>query len=141
VQHVEQLNAYVVQMPCWYNSPSYNPGMTPANVPFPEADLVSHVLQMCLQAWQDQYNLHKKGMTPVDMRLLLTSFEAIICVCTQERANKPSSKKASVKIKVNQAIQYWIYEAGYQEIPFQEALQLLQETWGCTYYTCYEGML
>jgi hypothetical protein len=47
VQHVEQLNAYVAELPCWYYSPSYVTGMTPANVPFMEADLASHVLQMC----------------------------------------------------------------------------------------------
>ncbi len=60
IQRVEQLNAYVVQLPCWYYSPSYNPGMTPANVPFTEADLASHILQMCPHQWQDQYNLQKR---------------------------------------------------------------------------------
>jgi hypothetical protein len=48
VQHVEQLNAYIAQLPCWYYSLSYNAGMTPANVLFTEADLANHVLQMCL---------------------------------------------------------------------------------------------
>ncbi len=48
VQHVKQLNAYVVQVPCWYHSPSFVAGMSPANVPFTEADLASHVLRMCL---------------------------------------------------------------------------------------------
>ena len=28
VQHIEQLNAYVAQLPCWYYSLSYNPSMT-----------------------------------------------------------------------------------------------------------------
>ncbi len=68
VQCVEQLNAYVAQLPCWYYSPSYNPGMMPANVPFSKADLASHVLRMCPHQWQDQYNLQEKGMTPMDMR-------------------------------------------------------------------------
>ncbi len=54
VQHVEQLNAYVVQLPCWYYSQSYNAGMTPANVPFSKADLTSHVSWMYLHLWQDQ---------------------------------------------------------------------------------------
>ncbi len=48
VQHVEQLNAYVVQLPCWYYSSSHNAGMTPANVLFTKADLASHILWMCL---------------------------------------------------------------------------------------------
>jgi hypothetical protein len=61
VQRIEQLNAYVVQLTCWYYSPSYNPGMTLANVPFTKADLASHVLRMCPHQWQDQYNLKKGG--------------------------------------------------------------------------------
>jgi hypothetical protein len=73
--------------------------MTPANVPFSEADLVSHVLQMCLHQWQDQYNLQEKGMTPMDMRSLQASLEAIKRVCTHEKAHVPSSKKASHKNK------------------------------------------
>jgi hypothetical protein len=45
VQCVEQLNAYAVQLPCWYYSPSYITGMTPVNVTFTKADLVSHILR------------------------------------------------------------------------------------------------
>jgi hypothetical protein len=70
VQHVEQLNAYIAQLPCWYYSPSYNPGMTLTNVPISKADLASHVLQICPHQWQDQYNLQEKCMTPMDMRSL-----------------------------------------------------------------------
>jgi hypothetical protein len=57
VQRVEQLNAYVAQLPCWYYSLSYNAGMMPVNVLFTEADLESHVLRMSPHQWQDQYNL------------------------------------------------------------------------------------
>ncbi len=99
VQSVEQLKAYIPQQLCWYYSPSYNPRMTPANVLFTEADLASHVLWMCPHAWQDQYILHKKDMTPVDMCLLLPSLEAIERICTQEKAKASSSKKASIKSK------------------------------------------
>jgi hypothetical protein len=65
VQHVEQLNPYIVQLPCWFYSPSVKPNTTSANVSFTEADLASQVLQMCPLTWQDQFNLHKKGMTSV----------------------------------------------------------------------------
>ncbi len=99
VQCIEQLNAYVVQLPCWYYSPSYNPGMTPANVPFTKADLASHILRMCLHQWQDQYNLKEKGMTPVDMCSLQASLKAIEHVCTPEKAHVQSGKKASQKSK------------------------------------------
>jgi hypothetical protein len=53
VQRVEQLKAYIAQLPCWYYSPSYNPSMTLANVSFTKADLVSHVLRMCPHGCQD----------------------------------------------------------------------------------------
>jgi hypothetical protein len=99
VQHIEQLNAYVAQLPCWYCSQSYNPGMKPANVLFTKTDLASHILWMCPHAWTDLYNLQEKGMTPMDMRSLLASLEAIEHVCTQEKANAPSVKKASIKSK------------------------------------------
>jgi hypothetical protein len=99
VQHVEQLNAYIVQLPCWYYSLSYNAGMTPANVPFTDADLASHIFQMCPHQWQDQYNLQEKGMTPMDMRTLQASLEAIKNVCTHEKAHAPSGKNFSHKNK------------------------------------------
>ncbi len=97
VQCVEQLNAYVAQLPCWYYSPSYNASMMPANVPFTEADLVSHVLWMCPHQWQDQYNLQEKDMTSMDMGSLQASLEAIERVCTHKKAHAPSSGKASHK--------------------------------------------
>jgi hypothetical protein len=39
-------------------------------------------------AWQDQYNRHEKGGTPVDMHLLLLSLEAIEHVCGREGSDK-----------------------------------------------------
>jgi hypothetical protein len=97
IQHVEQLNTYVAQLPCWYCSPSYNAAMTSANVLFSEADLASHILQMCPHQWQNQYNLQEKGMTPMDMCSLQASLKAIEHVCTPEKAYTPSIKKASHK--------------------------------------------
>ena len=99
VQRIEQLNAYFAQLPCWYYSPSYNAGMLPANVPFSEADLASHILRMCPHQWQDHYNLQEKGMTPMDMCTLLASLEAIEHVCTHKKAPAPSGEKASQKSK------------------------------------------
>jgi hypothetical protein len=87
LQHVEQLNAYVMQLPCWYYSLSYVTDMTPANVPFTEADLASHVLWMCPHQLQDQYNLQEKGMTPMDMRSLQASLKAIEFMFTPEKAH------------------------------------------------------
>ncbi len=97
IQRVEQLNTYIVQLACWYHSPSYIAGMSPANILFTEADLASHILWMCLHQWQDQYNLQEKGMTPMDMCTLLDSLKAIECVCTHKKAHVPSGEKASQK--------------------------------------------
>jgi hypothetical protein len=97
VRHVEQLNAYIAQMPCFCNSPSFNATTKPENVPFTEAKLGSHVLRMCPIQWQDQYNLNEKSMTLMDLHLLLTSFEAIERICTHEKAKSESSEKASHK--------------------------------------------
>ncbi len=56
--------------------------------------------------WQDQFNLHKKGGTPVDMRLLLLSLEAIKRVFSQEISNKSNAsrdEKALHKNKLDQS--------------------------------------
>jgi hypothetical protein len=47
VHRVEQLNAYIAQMPCFYYSPNANASTKPENIPFTEAELGSHVLCMC----------------------------------------------------------------------------------------------
>jgi hypothetical protein len=101
VRHVEQLNAYIAQMPCFYNSPSANATTILANVSFTKSELRNQVLQMCPLQWQDQYNLHKKGMMPLDMHLLLTSLEAIEHLCTQEKASAQSEKASNKGKKSN----------------------------------------
>jgi hypothetical protein len=74
-------------MPCFYYSPNANASTKPENLPFTEAELGAHVLRMCPLHWQDQYNMNKKGMIPMDMRSLLTLLEAIERICTTRRAN------------------------------------------------------
>ena len=96
VRRVEQLNAYIAQMPCFYYSPNANASTKPENVPFTEAELGAHVLRMCPLQWQDQYNLNEQGMTPMDMRTLLTLLEAIERVCTPEKGKQEEkAEKAS----------------------------------------------
>jgi hypothetical protein len=84
-------------MPCFYYSPNANTSTKPENVPFMESELGSHVLRMCPIQMQDQYNLNEKGMTPMDMHLLLTLLEAIKRVCTYKKGKMESSKKSSNK--------------------------------------------
>jgi hypothetical protein len=86
-------------MPCFYYSPNVNASTKPKNVPLTEAELGAHVLRMCPIQWQVQYNLNEKGMTPMDMRSLLTSLEAIECMCTYEKGKLESSEKSSHKSK------------------------------------------
>jgi hypothetical protein len=100
VRRIEQLNAYIAQMPCFYYSSNANASTKPKNIPFTEkAELGSHVLPMCPIQWQDQYNMNKKGMMPMDMHSFLTLLEAIECVCTYKKAKPESSEKASNKGK------------------------------------------
>ena len=73
--------------------------MIPMNMPYAKADLASHILQMCPHVWQDQYNLHEKGGTPMDMCLLLLSLEAIEHICNQGRYNASPNKKAAYSEK------------------------------------------
>jgi hypothetical protein len=47
VRRVEQLNAYISQIPCFYYSPNANASTKPENVLFTEAELGAHVLRMC----------------------------------------------------------------------------------------------
>jgi hypothetical protein len=58
-RRVEQLNACIAQMPCFYYSSNANASTKPENVPFMEAELGSDVLQMCPIQWQDQYNMNE----------------------------------------------------------------------------------
>jgi hypothetical protein len=99
VRCVEQLNAYIAQMPCFYYSPHTSASTKPENIPFTEAELGAHVLHMCPLQWQDQYNMNKKGMTPINMRLLPTLLEAIERVCTYKKGKSESSEKSSHKSK------------------------------------------
>jgi hypothetical protein len=64
-----------------------------------EAELGAHVLRMCPIQWQDQCNLNKKGMTPMDMHSLLISLEVIERLCTYEKGKSESSENSSHKSK------------------------------------------
>jgi hypothetical protein len=86
-------------MPCFYYSPNTNASTKPENIPLMDAELGSHVLRMCPIQWQDRYNMNKKGMMLMDMRLLLTLLEAIECVCTYKKGKSESSEKSSNKGK------------------------------------------
>jgi hypothetical protein len=99
IWRVEQLNAYIAQMPCFYYSPHANASTKPENIPLTEAELGAHVLRICPLQWQDQYNMHKKDMTPMDMRLLLTLLEAIERICTYKKGKLDTFEKFDKSFK------------------------------------------
>jgi hypothetical protein len=86
-------------MLCFYYSPNTNASTKPKNILFTEAELGSHVMYMCPLQWQAQYNMNKKGMMPMDMRLLLTLSEAIKRICTYKKGKAESSEKSSHESK------------------------------------------
>jgi hypothetical protein len=100
VCRVEQLNAYIAQMPCFYYSPNANASTKPENISFMEAELGAHVLRMCPLQWQDQYNMNKKGMASMGMRSLLTSLEAIERICVRPRIRKFPVLKLALPVLV-----------------------------------------
>jgi hypothetical protein len=57
---------------------------------------------MCPLTWQDQYNSSKKGMMPMDMRLLLTSLEAIERICTCEKGKSDNFEKSDKSSNKNE---------------------------------------
>ncbi len=103
----------------------------PANVPFSEADLASHVLRMCPHQWQDQYNLQEKGMTPMDMRSLQASLKAIEHICTPEKTHAQSGKKASHK---NKAGAKWpsngATKQAHKKVHFEKSCELCKKHGG-----------
>ncbi len=101
----------------------------------PKADLVRPVQWMYPHTWQDQFNLHKKGMMPVDIQLLLMSLEAIEHICVQERSNAQSMENTSNEgVKWKQETWYQVYVQSSQESSHQESLQPLQKAWGRVYH-------
>ncbi len=96
---VEQLDAYIAQIPCFYYSPNANASTKTKKDLFMEAEQGAHVVCMCPLQWQDQYNMKKKGMTLMDTRSLLTLLEVIECLCTYKKGKSESSKKLSHKSK------------------------------------------
>ncbi len=103
-------------MPCFYCSLHANASTKPKNFLFTEAELGAHVLHMCPLPWQDQYTMNKKGMTSMDMRLLLTLLEAIERICTHEKGkpdNNEKSDKSSYKGEKGKSIPVPILRFGF----------------------------
>jgi hypothetical protein len=96
---------------------------------------------MHLHGWKD-YNLHEKGMTPMDMHLLLTSLEAIERMCTQEKAHAQSGKKASAKSKTGTK---WPSTGATKQVSkkvhFEKYCKLCKKHGGRAYHAHHQGLL
>jgi hypothetical protein len=117
VRRVEQLNAYIAQMPCFFYSPHANASTKPENILFTEAELGSHVLRMCPLQWQDQYNMNEKGMMPMDMCSLLTLLKAIERICTYEKGKSEFQDVFQEGREREEMPWYQFYGQGTQESP------------------------
>ncbi len=102
-----------------------------------KADLGIHILQMCPHTWQDQYNLH-------DSSGHMFALKANEHICAEERSNmhhNPMRKLPTRARKETKETWYWVHSQSPQESSHQEALQPLQETWGCIYHAQHKGLL
>ena len=72
---MEQLNSYLENLQSLFQSPKANSATKPV-MPLEDADLMTHLLQMCPVKWQRQYNLMENS-TPVSTRALLMVLENI----------------------------------------------------------------
>jgi hypothetical protein len=68
-QGIEQLNSYLLHLPCTYDSPHKIAATKPIQS-FDEAELANLLLCMCPKSWQDQYDL-TQDLLPQSIRKLL----------------------------------------------------------------------
>ena len=72
---VDQLNSYLKNLPSLFQSPKANLA-TKLVMPLKDANLATHLLQICPVKWQQQYDLMENS-TPVSTRALLLVLENI----------------------------------------------------------------
>ncbi len=100
-QRVEQLNSYLLHLPCTYDSPRATAATKPVQS-FDEAELANLLIRNCPESWQDQYNLTQDSI-PQSVRKLLGILENVEKVVAnsnaKERAKKESTEKATGKCK------------------------------------------
>ncbi len=96
-QRVEQLNSYLLHLPCTYESPRATTATKPVQS-FDKAELANHLLRMCPESLQDQYNL-TQDLLPQSVRKLLGILENVEKVVAnsdaKERAKKECTEKAT----------------------------------------------
>jgi hypothetical protein len=95
-QRVEQLNSYLLHLPCTYDSPRATTATKPVQS-FDEAELANLLLCMCPESWQDQYDLTQDSL-PQSIRKLLGIFENIEKVVASSNAKEKATKESTEKV-------------------------------------------
>ena len=95
-QRVEQLNSYLLHLPCTYDSPRGTVATKPIQE-FDEAELANLLLCMCLKSWQDQYNLNQE-LLPQSIRKLLGILENVKKVVANSNAKEKATKESTEKV-------------------------------------------
>jgi hypothetical protein len=90
-QRVEQLNSYLLHLPCIYDSPCVTAATKPVQS-FDEAELANLLLCICPESWQDQYNL-TQDLLPQSVRKLLGILENVKKVVTSSNAKEKTEGK------------------------------------------------
>jgi hypothetical protein len=123
-------------------SPSTNTTMIPANILFTEAEaeLESHVLWVCPLQWQDQYNLHEKGMMLLNMCLLIPFLRLLSTYVPRKRPTAHNPRKLPPRTRMARSDLAPNLRPELPRKVHQEALQPLQEAWGCAHYAQYERL-
>jgi hypothetical protein len=100
-QRVEQLNGYLLHLPCTYDSPHVTAATKPVQA-FDEAELTNLLLCMCPESWQDQYDLMQDSLHQSIRKLLgiLENIEKLVANSNaKDKAMKESTEKATRKGK------------------------------------------
>jgi hypothetical protein len=95
-QQVEQLNGYLLHLPCTYDSPCMTAATKPIKA-FDEAELANLLLCMCPKSWQDQYDLMQDSL-PQSIRKLLGILENVDRAVANSNAKDKAMKESTEKV-------------------------------------------
>ena len=130
MQRIQQLNDYLELLPCLYQSNLATPA-TKKVAPIDDADLAQHILRMCPETWQAQYEL-KAETVPQCIHDLLDDLEKIKKAFPMERnqstkkcKTNPSKSNKRKMVSPNEPI-----PCSQESLQGGEALCLMQEAWG-----------
>ncbi len=139
VRPVEQLNAYITQMPCFYYSPNANASTKPKNVPFTEAELgslyVPYPVTGPLQYEQEGHDTNGHVLASDFVGIDLTHLHL------QEGQIGIFWEVFQQGQEREEAPRYQFYGQGSQESRLWEELRPVQEAWERVYHAQHSWLL